>query len=174
MKFYLTLLILFVTTASNCQINNNSIPDRTILNTVPDFKLLDCISTIELAGRFAISNGLIGVFLKLDSNGKFTKEEFGCMGSRFVDSGRWEVKDNKTLILKSKKQIQSFDIVYIGNLYILIEPRERKTFVNDFYTSKTGCNKCRPFTIHDRTYSVAFLIAFELGKKYFMRDLLEN
>jgi hypothetical protein len=129
----------------------------------------DSITWKNIVGGFYMSDGFGGYNFRLDSNMTFRKIDFSCMARFTVDSGSWTIKNFNTVVLKSKNETLSFDVVKFDNFYFFILPAQRKKFIKDLQSTRNQLKNEKPFIIDNRAYSKDYLIGYSLVKKYYAK-----
>jgi hypothetical protein len=171
MKKRLIIIALVVSTFSFGQVGSDLSLRENIYKNINGLKLVDSVSLADIIGGFSKGDGYGGYTFQLDSNMTFEKCGYDCITRGILDSGSWKIQDNNVVVLKSKEQTLSFDIVKFDELYFFILPIQRQKFITDLLATEIKLKNAKPVKIGDRTYSVNNLIGFILTKKYYAKDL---
>jgi hypothetical protein len=121
MKKKLTILALVVSSLSFGQVDSDLSLRENIYKNINGLKLVDSVSLADIIGGFSKGDGYGGYRFQLYSNMTFQKIDFDCLLRAISDSGSWKILNN-TVVLTSKKQTLSFDIVKFEDFYFFILP----------------------------------------------------
>lgn len=154
------------------------ISQRKVASTVKIYEseqvleLVDFIKWEHVKDGFSFGDGHVAYFFRLDSNYTFELVESGCVTHITLDRGIWKIKDNKSLVLKSKKHRYTFDIIKFGNFLFYIMPNQRQEFVKDLQNerSETASYKIEE---SDTRYNREFFMALHLQRKYYGNELIQ-
>jgi hypothetical protein len=149
------------------------LPQESIYKTISGLTIVDSVYWPDV-DRFYTGDGFGGYSFRLESNEKFKKVDFSCIGSFTIDSGTWAIKDQNTLLLKSSTQTLLFDIVRFNNFYFFIPPAQRQKFVDDLKALRAKLKNWKPFTIDNKTYTADYLIGSSLIRKYYAKEIEET
>lgn len=166
MKFF-AIVILLISTFARAQVKTTACENIKGLATV------DSISCKELVGNIIKTDGFGGEGFQLDSNMILKEVNFDCTYRSSAITGSWFVRNDNTLVLKSSNQLTHFSIFKLDSFYFFIPPQQIQTFMHDLDSTATLLKKLRPLTIDNKTYSVDYMIASCLYKKYYAKEILD-
>lgn len=138
----------------------------------PGLEVVNLIKWQHLKDGFSFGDGHVAYVFRLDSSHKFKYVESGCVGDITLDRGTWKIKDNKSLILKSKKHKYIFELIKFGNFLFYIMPSQRQDFVKDLENER---KETAHYQIEkdDTRYTREFFMAFNLVRKYYVNELIQ-
>ena len=135
-------------------------------------ELIDPIKWEHVKDGFSIGDGHVAYIFRLDSNHTFKFVEFDCVAEITLDRGTWKIKDNKSLLLKSKKRKYTFDVIKFGNFTFYISPNQRLEFVKDLQTERNLTASYKAEETGPR-YSRESFMGFHLQRKYYGYELIQ-
>lgn len=161
-----TILSLFFSTLVHGQVSKDY-----AFKNVDGLTVVDSINQKDIVGSICKSDGYGGYNFQLDSNMTFRKINFSCMSRFTVDSGSWKIKNNNTVVLKSRTKTLYFDIVKYDNFYFLIPPTERQKFASYIKSARIKYKNVKPYKIGNKTFNMDFIISNDLVNKYYAKQI---
>jgi hypothetical protein len=135
-------------------------------------KLVNPVEWKHLKDGFSVGDGHVAYIFRLDSNFTFKFVESGCVTDIMLDQGTWKIKDNKSLVLKSKKQVYTFEVIKFENFLFYITPNQRSQFVKDLQNERSETASYK-IDDSDPRYTRKFFMAFHLWRKYYGNELIQ-
>jgi hypothetical protein len=164
----LTIATIFISLSIHAQVT-----ERDTLKNIKLITVIDSIKWTDIAEGFAISNGIYGYHIKLDSNNRFKKIDFSCMARFTVDSGSWTINNHNTFVLKSKKQTLCFDIIKFDNFYFYLLPEQKQIFLKDLQDALELYKNFKGTFIGDQQLTAKDLVGYLLMECYYGRDVVD-
>ena len=124
---------------------------------------VDSISWTDLKNGFVRNDSICHCGYRLDSNFTFKLYSSDCVSSFVIDTGDWEIKNNNTLVLKSKEEVKAFQVIKVADSRFFIPPNKLQIFKKDL---KAVLVKSK-YETTSKYFSRN--LAFRLGGKYFCR-----
>jgi len=120
---------------------------------------------------YAISYGLSGRLMELDSNGRFYIKAYDCLSRTAIDSGSWKLNEGKSIFIQSSRFKNVFHTIQYDRYVFFISDAEKKMFDDDLAALNKEYADGKQYGSVKWPATKPEMINSRLIQKYFVRRL---
>ena len=171
MKKIFNIFGLLLTLTTFGQNENNVIPKTNVYGNIFNLTRIDTISESMILGSFYTSNGYCGSYYQFDTSLQFKQNNHCCTWDSIINNGRWQIRTNNTVVLKSNKALLTFYLIRLNNSYFLIPQDQSQIFITDLQETVIKVNKKKPFKKLEGIKYRSLLAFHILSRKYYLKEI---